>query len=144
MIGHLSCVKKWVSKEVNIREKFELKSLKSQQYLRKVFKRYLGIIFSFLNALLKSYICHAARLSILFSPIQIFISKKMKIFILQIRDFQFVSSCFVLKITTVGPRYVRIRKKNKATFKWWHKKPPKQGCMQTLDKNYEMLKKAYV
>ena len=95
--------------------KIELKSLKSQQYLRKVFKCYLGIIFSFLNALLRSCICHAARLSILFSPIQIFISKKMKIFILQIIDFQFVSSCFVLKIT-VGPRYVRIRKKKKATI----------------------------
>ena len=56
--------------------KIELKSLKSHQYLRKVFKCYLGIIFSFLNALLRSCICHAARLSILCSQIQIFISKK--------------------------------------------------------------------
>ena len=58
--------------------KIELKSLKSQQYLRKVFKCYLGIIFSFLNALLRSCICHAARLSILCSQIQIFISKKTR------------------------------------------------------------------
>ena len=34
---------------------------------------------------------------------------------MQIIDFQFVSSCFVSKIT-VGPRYVRIRKKKKATI----------------------------
>ena len=56
--------------------KIELKSLKSEQYMRKVFKRYLGIIFSFLNALLRNCVCHAATLSILCSQIQIFISKK--------------------------------------------------------------------
>ena len=46
--------------------KIELKSPKSQKYLRKVFKRYLEILYSFLNALLMSCICHAATLSILF------------------------------------------------------------------------------
>ena len=38
--------------------------------------------------------------------------RKIKLFILQIIDFQFVSSSFVSKIT-IGPRYVRIRKKKK-------------------------------
>ena len=47
--------------------KIELKSLKNQKYLRKVFKRYLGILFSFLKTLPMSCICHAATLSIIFS-----------------------------------------------------------------------------
>ena len=65
-------------------------------------------------------------------------------------DFYFANYRFPIRLVMFRfenysrPRYVRIRKKKKATFKWWHKKPPKQGCMQTLDKNYEMLKKAYV
>ena len=138
MIGQLSRVKKMSFKGGKYSRKIELKSLKSQQYLRKIFKCYLGIIFSFLNALLRSCICHAARMSILFSQIQTFISKKKK------KNYfencrlliRFVMFCF--KNYTKLP----LRKKSKIQMMTW--KQLKQGRMQTLDNNFEMIKKAYV
>ena len=67
--------------------------------------------------------------------------KKKKKNILQIVDHLFVSSCFVSKIT-LSPHYVRIRKKEKSKIQMMTWKQLKQGCMQTLDNNFEMLKKA--
>ena len=61
--------------------------------------------------------------------------------ILQIVDYLFVLSCFVSKIT-LSPHYVRIRKKEKSKIQMMTWKQLKQGCMQTLDNNFEMLKKA--
>ena len=47
--------------------------------------------------------------------------RKIKLFILQIIDFQFVSSCFVSKITVGSrPPLRKNQEEKKARFKWWH------------------------